>query len=350
MATTTVVADSMKRVAMGLETSTTYGTAVKPILLLEEYDNTLDFNQGVATQRVGAANIQRIHVARGFGAPEGSLPVLVTPDKFGPVIYALLGAVTKTGSAAPYSHAYVPSTDGSRPSFTLEHQLGNLFRVFSGMAIVSADFSANNGDFLRCNLQVSGKESKEYDATQCDAAVAWDAIKVLTAPMMTITRDSVEVADTYNPSWSIMNELVFASPQQAGVYTPRTGCGAGGVGATINFFVHQDAATPEGLLREFYGATGAAYPFGPASGDMPRMPIDFKFEANETIGTSGTAYSIEFNFPACYVAACNKASLDGMTGWNIQMVADRDASTGKLLEITVVNSVEDTTTAATDIS
>jgi hypothetical protein len=31
------------------------------------------------------------------------------------------------------------------------------------------------------------------------------------------------------------------------------------------------------------------------------------------------------------------------------MVADRDAVTGKLLEITVVNSVADTTTAATDI-
>jgi len=351
MATQHVTASSLQRVAMAIEDPDAYGDAVQPLYLLEEYDNTLDFNQGVVEQRVHAGTGQRIHVARGFGQPEGSLPVLITPDKSGAMLYALLGAVTPSGAAAPYTHTIVPSTDGSRPSMTFEHRYGNLWRIFSGMTISQADFTANNGDMLRATFQVSGKESLEYDTTQSDAAVAWDALNVITSPMMTISRDDVEVTDTYNPSWTITNELVFAAPQQAGVYTPRTGAGAGGVSATISFFVHSESDDPEGpLLRSFYGDSGSAYPFGPASGEIPHMSIKFEFESNEEVGTSGTNYGLTFEFPYARVLSCARGEFGGMNGWNIQMVADIDPSTGYPVEITVVNAMADLTVEGSAIT
>ena len=351
MATQKVTSNSFQRVAMGLEDADAYGTPVQPNLLLEEHDNSLDNVHTTVTQRVGAGKTQRVHVARGFEYPEGTLPLLITPEKCGPLFYALLGAVATTGSSAPYTHVITPSLDGSRPSMTLEHMYSNLYRVMSGMTIVSADFSAANGDMLRCSLTVSGKQTQNYDSTQCDAAVAWDAIDVLTSPMMEIERDSSVVTDTYNPSWTITNDLVFAEPQQKGVYAPRTGAGAGGVGATIRFFLHSEASDPEGLLRDFLGDTGSSYPVGPAAvGTLPRIPIKFTFESSEDVGTSSTAYSLVFEFPYAYISGYQRGSFNNMQGWDVEMTADVDESSGVLCSITLVNSVDDITTAATAIA
>lgn len=341
-----VYPEGMQRIGMALEG--TYGTAVKAGFLLEATDNSLDFNQDVQEAVVEAGSEQRILIARGMGTANGGITAVIKPANLGPLFYALLGAESVTGTG-PYTHVITPSTDGSVPSLSIEKRFGGIYPIFRGCAITEATFAASHGGFLTGDFTIEAKDNLIYDASQAESSAGYDANPGYTAPMMKILRGAVEVQDTYNPSWTITNELVFAEPEQNLIYTPRNACGKARTSAVIKCFIQTDSTNPEALLDVFYGDSGGAYPQGPAAGDIPTTTMKFEFTHTATIGTGSDVYALTFDFQRVYISSHKMGVLDGKLGFDVELVADTPTG-GSLVTVTLVDNTADITAAGTDIT
>ena len=155
-------------IKLGEEAVSTYGTiaASMPVdnrIISASFQKTQEKERKTHLSQGGSGGFQSGHF-EAFLTVGGSIDLPLLYEGSGMLIKAAVGAVTTTGSA-PYTHEYVPSSDGEVGSLSIGLQRGTgSYEVFLGCKVTNMGISGSAGEEITGSFEIIAQNSNARSA------------------------------------------------------------------------------------------------------------------------------------------------------------------------------------------
>lgn len=312
------------RFQLGLES--TYGTAVSPTKQLKIGSESLKpvynkIDEGLATGGRGSG----LKATMGIGV-EGAFSTLMRPD----LAYLIAGVLgeeaTPVQSTEGYEHVFTAiEADETKhlPAWTMyvDRKVGAF--KYTGCKINSLSLSAAAGDYLKCDVNVVGKDEEAASMSSSLTPSSLRAFKFAQGKVYMKQGDNsyAEVADVTSMGLDINNNCDYQTQTtDTGSYYKEAEVGTREIGCTLETIY---TAGSEELRANLYKSDA-------------QFSVKLEFISDEMI-SSDEPYSMTIELPCCQMsdATANMGGLDTLKQTMSLNVADNLED--ELIKVTVVN-------------
>lgn len=195
---------------VGLAVETTSGTYEAPTKFFPIRSESVQWTQDTVWRRVIRDTADVIGAVEGHGHVEGSIDMEVLDDVLVYFLQAARGTLTKSGTAAPFTYDFTPSSD-AEPGDTLSLYVERNGIVFgyAGCVVSQMTFSVDNGQFV-VDIEIIGLDEANQSSvahTFDDAGPFGAGMWAVELPQGTQITDTDDFTFTINDNGEAQNRL-----------------------------------------------------------------------------------------------------------------------------------------------
>ena len=147
---------ALTKIGLGKETSWGSGGTPTVLLPVNPPSFTVPFEQ-ILDNALRGIPARDFAAYQGPGSVEGTIEGPFYPEELGYILLALMGSVTTTGTAAPYTHEFLP--DANPPTLFFQDETGIEEYQYRGCYITEFSLSWNAAEgLLNYSASISGKD------------------------------------------------------------------------------------------------------------------------------------------------------------------------------------------------
>jgi hypothetical protein len=311
---------------VGIAEETTYGTGVAPTDYADIVSDGFSSDGGVSLLSTIRGR-QTYKAERGEFDDSGGGDLPIDPEGvIGLLLKGAFGSASVSSSAPVGTHTFAVSD--TLPSYSVEVGLADVDAVrHTGCVVDTLDFDHASGDRLTASVDLPAKEPKPQGSQQTPS---YSSLRTLMYHDATFKFDGSEVsADVQSVTPSISNNVTLEARDEP---TPtKVNIGQREVTADVTLdFNDMD------MFKKFLGATGATG----VEDTTYDASFNAKWESPETIDSSSTNYSLEWDMPRVKILThdANLNEQDAIAE-NVELRAVHDDSSGYDAQATLVNGV-----------